>query len=109
MYVNWIAEKLSQTCIVRVAAPGLARRERGGIRPVARIRLECVRQRNGANTMAISREQARSEHTSSTTHDQFSETIYGVVCSTCHNYILIDKTNCPPSCREHETCRAAYA
>ena len=45
--------------------------------------------------MAISREQARTEHTASTTHDQFSETIYGVVCSTCHNYILIDKTNCP--------------
>jgi hypothetical protein len=59
--------------------------------------------------MAISREQARSEHTGSTSHDQFSETIYGVVCSMCHNYILIDKTNCPPSCREHETCRAAYA
>ena len=45
--------------------------------------------------MAISREQARTEHTASTTHDQFSETIYGVVCSACHNYILIDKTNCP--------------
>jgi hypothetical protein len=59
--------------------------------------------------MAISREQARIEHTVSTTHDQFSETIYGVVCSTCRNYILIDKTNCSPSCREHETCRAAYA
>ncbi|MGA7854932.1 MAG: hypothetical protein WCA15_16525 [Candidatus Acidiferrales bacterium] len=59
--------------------------------------------------MAISREQARKDHTASTTHDQFSETIYGVVCSTCHNYILIDKTNCPPSCREHETCRQAYA
>jgi hypothetical protein len=58
--------------------------------------------------MAISREQARSEHTTSTSHDHFSETIYGVVCSTCHNYILIDKTNCPASCREHETCRAAY-
>jgi cytochrome c5 len=59
--------------------------------------------------MAISREQARTEHTANTTHDQFSETIYGVVCSTCHNYILIDKTNCSPSCREHETCRQAYA
>jgi len=59
--------------------------------------------------MAISREQARSEHITSTSHDQFSETIYGVVCSTCHNYILLDKTNCPASCREHETCRAAYA
>jgi hypothetical protein len=79
------------------------------IRLVARIQLEYFHQRIGANTMAISREQARNEHTGSTSHDQFSETIYGVVCSTCHNYILIDKTNCPPSCREHETCRAAYA
>jgi hypothetical protein len=79
------------------------------IRLVARIQLEYFHQRIGANTMAISREQARNEHTGSTAHDQFSETIYGVVCSTCHNYILIDKTNCPPSCREHETCRAAYA
>ena len=31
-------------------------------------------------TMAMSREQARTEHTASTTHDQFNETIYGVVC-----------------------------
>jgi cytochrome c5 len=65
--------------------------------------------------MAISREQSRTEHTaanvaaSSGGHDQFSETIYGVICSTCHNYILIDKTNCPRSCREHESCRQAYA
>jgi hypothetical protein len=80
-----------------------------GIHLAMRIQLECFRQRNGANTMAISREQARSEHTTNTSHDQFSETIYGVVCSTCHNYILIDKTNCPASCRDHETCRAAYA
>jgi hypothetical protein len=79
------------------------------IRAAARIQLECFRKRNGAYAMAISREQARTEHTGSTSHDQFSETIYGVVCSTCHNYILIDKTNCPASCREHETCRAAYA
>lgn len=42
-------------------------------------------------------------------HDQFSETIYGVICAACHNYILIDHTNDPPSCREHETCRQAYA
>jgi hypothetical protein len=59
--------------------------------------------------MAISRTQARGEHTSKTGHEQFSETIYGVVCAGCHNYILIDKTNCPPTCREHETCRQAYA
>jgi hypothetical protein len=61
--------------------------------------------------MAISRSQARTEHASQggQGHDQFSETIYGVICSACHNYILIDKTNCLPSCREHETCRQAYA
>jgi cytochrome c5 len=55
--------------------------------------------------------QARSEHTAQAGpgHDQFSETIYGVICAACHNYILVDKTNCPPSCREHETCRQAYA
>jgi len=59
--------------------------------------------------MAISRPQARSEHTSQAGHDQFSETIYGVVCAGCRNYILIDKTNCPPTCREHEPCQQAYA
>jgi hypothetical protein len=59
--------------------------------------------------MAINRQQARSEHTAATSHDQFSETIYGVVCAACRNYILIDKTNCPSTCREHETCRQAYA
>jgi cytochrome c5 len=61
--------------------------------------------------MAISRTQARSEHAAQAGagHDQFSETIYGVICAACHNYILIDKTNCPSSCREHETCRQAYA
>jgi hypothetical protein len=60
--------------------------------------------------MAISRPQARSDHASSNAgHDQFSETIYGVVCSTCRNYILIDHTNCPSKCREHEICRQAYA
>jgi hypothetical protein len=66
-------------------------------------------------TMAMSRQQARIEHTASTAvatgtgHDQFTETIYGVICSTCHNYISIDKTNCPSNCREHESCRQAYA
>jgi hypothetical protein len=59
--------------------------------------------------MAMSREQARGEHTEKTSDEQFSETIYGVVCSNCHNYILIDKTNCPKSCREHESCRQAYS
>jgi len=60
--------------------------------------------------MAISRPQARAEHTAANAgHDQFSETIYGVMCAFCKNYILIDKTNCPPSCREHEPCRQAYA
>jgi len=59
--------------------------------------------------MAISRSQARTEHTEKTAHNQFSETIYGVVCAACHNYILIDHTNCPATCREHETCRQAYS
>ena len=59
--------------------------------------------------MPMSREQARSEHTSRTNHDQFSETLYGIVCAACHNYIFIDHTNCPPSCREHEACRQAYS
>jgi hypothetical protein len=59
--------------------------------------------------MAMGREQARKDHTEKTSHEQFSETIYGVVCSACHNYIFIDKTNCPATCREHETCRQAYS
>ena len=59
--------------------------------------------------MAMSRAEARSAHMSQTGHEQFSETIYGVVCAGCHDYILIDKTNCPSSCREHEPCRQAYA
>jgi hypothetical protein len=59
--------------------------------------------------MAISREQGRAEHAASTGHDQFNETIYGVICASCHNYILIDKTNCARTCREHETCRQAYS
>ena len=58
--------------------------------------------------MAISREEARSQHAAETGHQQFSETVYGVICSSCHNYILIDHTNCPPTCREHEPCRQAY-
>ena len=57
----------------------------------------------------MSREQARGEHTTKTGHDQFTETIYGLVCSSCHNYILIDKTNCPKTCRDPETCRQAYS
>ena len=59
--------------------------------------------------MAMSRDHARNKHTADTSHDQFSETIYGLVCVTCHNYILIDHTNCPPTCRQHETCRQAYS
>ncbi len=45
--------------------------------------------------MAISREEIRQRHTAEMGHDQFSETIYGVICATCHNYVLIDRTNCP--------------
>ena len=61
--------------------------------------------------MAKSRAQARNEHASQAGagHDQFTETMYGVLCAACHNYILIDRTNCPPACREHEACRQAYA
>ncbi|HEX2776133.1 MAG TPA: hypothetical protein VHN10_05785 [Candidatus Acidoferrales bacterium] len=59
--------------------------------------------------MAMSREQARNEHTTQMNHDQFNETMYGVICAACHSYILIDHTNCPRSCREHESCRRAYA
>jgi hypothetical protein len=59
--------------------------------------------------MAMGREQARKEHTEKTSHEQFSETVYGVVCAGCHNYIFIDKTNCASTCREHETCRQAYS
>lgn len=58
---------------------------------------------------AKSREDARREHTAQTNHQQFSESVYGVICADCRNYILIDHTNCPESCREHETCRQAYA
>jgi hypothetical protein len=59
--------------------------------------------------MAITREEARQRHTAETSHEQFTDTIYGVLCAACHNYVLIDRTNCPPTCREHETCRQAYA
>jgi hypothetical protein len=60
--------------------------------------------------MAISREEARGQHASASPgHDQFTETIYGIICATCRNYILIDKTNCPSTCREHESCRQAYS
>jgi hypothetical protein len=58
---------------------------------------------------AISREEGRTSHTKATGHEQFNETVYGVICAGCHNYVLVDKTNCPPACREHETCRQAYA
>lgn len=59
--------------------------------------------------MPMSRTEARTKHTAETGHAQFSETVYGVICADCRNYILIDNTNCPPSCREHEPCRQAYA
>ena len=59
--------------------------------------------------MGLSRDEARSQHTAETGHEQFSDTVYGIICAACQNYILIDNTNCPPSCREHETCRQAYA
>jgi hypothetical protein len=59
--------------------------------------------------MAISRDEARAQHTAQCGHEQFTDTVYGVICAACRNYILIDHTNCPPTCREHETCRQAYA
>ena len=59
--------------------------------------------------MAISREEARKGHTAETGHEQFSDTVYGVICAACHNYILIDHTNSLPPCRAHETCRQAYS
>lgn len=57
----------------------------------------------------MNRIEAKADHTLSAGHEQFTETVYGVICSSCHNYILIDHTNCPSTCREHETCRKAYA
>jgi hypothetical protein len=59
--------------------------------------------------MPLSRAKARSQHTAKTGHDQFTDTIYGLICATCRNYVLVDNTNCPPTCREHEACRQAYA
>ena len=59
--------------------------------------------------MRLTRAEAKANHTLDTGHHQFSETIYGVLCAACHNYILIDHTNCPPSCRKHELCRQTYA
>ncbi len=59
--------------------------------------------------MAISRDDARSRHTAETGHEQFTETIHGLMCAACQNYILIDHTNCLPTCREHQPCRQAYA
>ncbi len=58
--------------------------------------------------MRLSRAEAKANHTLDTQHAQFSETVYGVLCATCHNYILIDRTNCPSNCREHDACRQAY-
>lgn len=59
--------------------------------------------------MGMNRNEAKADHTLATRHEQFTETVYGLICSTCHDYILIDHTNCPSTCREHETCRKAYA
>jgi hypothetical protein len=59
--------------------------------------------------MRMTRAEAKANHTLDTQHTQFSETIYGVLCATCHNYILIDHTNCTSACKEHETCRLAYS
>ena len=59
--------------------------------------------------MHISREEARRKHTEETGHGDYVETMYGIVCSACHNYIVIDFTNCAATCREHEACRQAYA
>lgn len=59
--------------------------------------------------MRMTRAEAKANHTLDTKHEQFSETVYGVLCAACHNYILIDHTNCPSSCRTHEICRQAYS
>ncbi len=59
--------------------------------------------------MKMTRAEAKANHTLDTKHEQFTETIYGVLCSTCHNYILIDHTNCSVTCRVHEICRQAYS
>lgn len=57
----------------------------------------------------MTRAESKASHTLDTGHSQFSETIYGVLCASCHNYILIDHTNCPSTCRQHEICRQAYS
>lgn len=59
--------------------------------------------------MPMPREEAKRKHTDETGHADFTDTLYGVLCSACHNYIVIDHTNCPPTCREHDACRQAYA
>src|ERR1039458_5389386 len=87
-------------------------RGRHDIRRAESLPMNAASAAEGRDQMpAMSRTQARSEHTAQAgeAHAQFSETIYGVLCAGCRNYILIDKTNCPPSCREHEACRQAYA
>lgn len=43
--------------------------------------------------MAISRDDARSRYTAETGHEQFTETIYGVTCAACQNYILTKNGN----------------
>ncbi len=58
--------------------------------------------------MPMTRSEAKSQHTARTGRVQFFDTVYGVVCAGCKNYILIDNTNCPPACLEHEPCRQAY-
>lgn len=64
---------------------------------------------NGENEMRMTRAEAKANHIldKGESHGQFTETIYGVLCAACHNYILIDHTNCMTTCREHETCRRA--
>ena len=59
--------------------------------------------------MVISREEARRKHAGEAGHTDYVETMYGVICAACHNYIVTDYTNCPSTCREHESCRQAYA
>ena len=61
------------------------------------------------STVPNSREESRRKHAEETGHADYVETMYGVICSTCHDYIVIDYTNCAPACREHESCRQAYA
>jgi hypothetical protein len=58
--------------------------------------------------MPVNRSEVKSQHTAQTGHTQFSDTVYGVICADCKDYILFDNTNCPPTCRDHEPCRQAY-